>query len=85
MKKVENYRKEIDRIDSEISKLLDRRLEIVESLAPLKNSIEDLSREKEVLDSVSNNSEMYGTYISSIYKEIFNQSKILQNSLKDRE
>ncbi len=58
LKEVEELRKEIDSLDDSLIKLLEERLEIVKKIKDIKNKnelpIEDLEREKEILNKTNN-------------------------------
>jgi chorismate mutase/prephenate dehydratase len=84
MKKIGDLRKEIDKIDDEILKLLNERMEFVKEIGILKHtsgtSIYRPDREKEILDrlkKLSNGSVRNGA-IEAIYSEIFAVSRNIE-------
>lgn len=66
---LESIRKEIDIVDSEIQKLLEKRFALVAALKPLKNNIYDPTREEKILSNISSK------WISQIYLTILDVSK----------
>lgn len=82
---LEILRSEIDQIDSSIIELLDKRLRVSRKIGTVKRlqgtAIQDNSREQQILQRIENNSfdSRVKNSIGSIYKEIFNQSKSVQN------
>jgi chorismate mutase len=73
-------RAEIDRIDSKILKLLNDRMELALLAKKFKSSIEDLEREKAIMDRLKNSSHslLEPEFIESIYSLIISWSKKLQ-------
>jgi prephenate dehydratase/chorismate mutase/prephenate dehydratase len=73
-------RKSIDFLDSEILKLLNRRMDLVLTAKKFKDTIQDSEREKEVLSSIRMNSTdlISPDFIESIYREIIRESKKVQ-------
>jgi len=73
---LEKYRKEIDKIDSKISKLLNQRFKVVKQVGKFKqkNSIKvtDKSRESQVLKKFKKQE------IKEVFKTIIKQAKKLQ-------
>ena len=71
-----DLRKQIDLIDCDISKLLEKRLNVVLKIAKIKSQedidIYDEERENVVLKKVKENvSESVSSYVGEIYKKIF--------------
>lgn len=77
MKKLNNYRIEIDKIDKEIMKLLDERFRISKAIGKYKFlnnlNLEDSIREQEILRK--SNEYINSKYIKNIYDRIFINSK----------
>ena len=80
------YRKKIDKIDSEIINLLEKRLKIVEKLGEykIKNNlkIHDKQREQEIFNRLKIICEKKGLdekYINKVFKTIIEHSRIKQN------
>ncbi|MDR1554601.1 MAG: chorismate mutase, partial [Campylobacteraceae bacterium] len=84
MKKIGDLRKEIDRVDNEILKLLNERMEFVKEIGILKHtsgtSIYRPEREKEILDRLKKLSGGYvkNGAIEAIYSEIFAVSRNIE-------
>lgn len=85
MKSLIELRMEIDHIDNDIIKLLEKRFEVVKEIKKYKmeeklNS-EDLGREKEILNRLRNlvQDESCVDNIESVYKTIFLESKKIQD------
>lgn len=77
------YRKEIDRIDEELVKLLEERLRIAEKIAEYKKaeglSIVDAGREEEKLQGISSISEEeFKEYNQAVFRTIITVSKEYQ-------
>ena len=73
----------IDRIDSEILKLLNDRMEQALLSRKFKTSVEDLEREKAIIERLKSlpNPLLEPEFIESIYSLIFTWSKKLQEEL----
>jgi prephenate dehydratase/chorismate mutase len=73
-------RKNIDRIDSKILNLLGYRMELVLMAKKFKSQIEDIKREKQLLERIKRNSTrlINGEFIDKVYNEILIESKRLQ-------
>ncbi len=83
---LQKTRKDIDEIDREIAKLMDRRLDLVQDVATFKqqNNLEilDSNRERDVLDNVANNvSNEHKDIVLNVYNTILSTSKQKQNRL----
>ena len=77
-------RRDIDKLDDKIFKLLKQRLSKAKKIGQLKKymkvKVNDAEREQEILDKL--NTDEYKNYenpITEIYKEIFKQMKDLEN------
>ena len=79
---LKDKRSQIDKIDSEIFSLLEKRFSLCKEIGEYKkaNGIKtlDASREGEILAGIPNGE--YKENIAKIYGEIFNQSKKIQES-----
>ncbi len=88
MKDLEFYRKNIDKIDKKLIKVLEKRFDIVSEIAEYKLAndidIENTSRESEILDKVQSiaNPEQ-AEYIVELYKTLFSESKKYQKKLNE--
>jgi prephenate dehydratase/chorismate mutase len=73
-------RKNIDRIDSKIVNLLSARMEQALMAKKFKTQIEDIKREKQLLERIKRNSTelIHGEFLERIYNEILIESKRLQ-------
>jgi len=78
---IKKLREQIDAVDTEIVKLLNRRIEIVLRISEQKavNNIpvEDISREEEVISKLDHG-DLSDRFLRDIYKVIFNYSKTVQ-------
>lgn len=76
-----SLRDDIDRLDLEITKLLDKRMEISKKVARYKYAhnleIENLKREQEIIDKIDKK-------YQNIFIEIFKTSKAIQKNLLDK-
>jgi prephenate dehydratase/chorismate mutase len=77
---LEELRGKIDRIDSEILKLLARRMEYALRTVKVKPGVEDAGREKAVLDSVAKHSKglIRPEFSQKVFRDIITESKSLQ-------
>ena len=84
---MKNLRNEIDKLDSEIVQLLEKRFDVVKEIAKfkIKNNIPvyDPERETQVLEKSLNNLENkeYFDEIEKIFKQIMASSKTYQNQI----
>lgn len=82
------FRKEIDKIDREIVKLLEKRFILVSDLGIYKKKqnlpVYDEAREKEVLESCRDmlENKEYSKYIDDIYLQIMEACRFIQGDLK---
>lgn len=77
-------RREIDKIDDKIFKLLKQRLSKAKKIGQLKKymkvKVNDAEREQEILDKLDcEDYKPYKEQMTAIYKEIFKQMKDLEN------
>ncbi|MEE4310345.1 MAG: prephenate dehydratase domain-containing protein [candidate division KSB1 bacterium] len=77
---LDDIRKKIDQIDSQILKLLDSRMELGLKAKKMKKEIEDLKREAVVLEKVRSKARGMLTpdFTEKLYKEVISESKRLQ-------
>ncbi len=83
MSQITRLRKEIDEIDREIVKQLNRRIELVLKAGEYKRNnklaVEDLAREEEIISKMEFN-ELDEKFVKDIYKVILGYSKLKQRS-----
>ncbi len=89
MKDINDYRKDLDKIDCKIAKLLEERMNVVEKIgiAKAKNNIatEDSNREDKIIKNLEEKvDEKCRIVIREVYKEIFKNSKNLIREIKDK-
>ena len=81
--KLEDIRKDIDRIDGQLVPLLDERMKCSLEVAKIKMAeglpVYHPGREKQILDRVESTGGQYGSYIRNIYQSIMTVSRALQN------
>lgn len=81
MNKIDKLRKEIDLVDSEIVRQLNKRIKLVREIGECKKEgnlpVEDLSREEKVLSNLEFDGLDEG-FLRDIYKTIFSYSKLQQ-------
>lgn len=78
---LKKIREEIDLLDSKILNLLNGRMELALMAKKLKHQIEDVQREREVLERIRSNSRglINAEFIERVYLEIIKESKALQH------
>lgn len=78
---LDEIRKKLDRIDFQLLKLLNTRMELGLKTKKLKASVEDRERESEVLEKIRSKSGILISpkFCEKLFKEIIAESKILQN------
>ena len=81
---IDELRKDIDAIDNEVMKLLDKRFDVAKAIGEEKKKqnikVLDSSREQAILDKVDNiSSKEHSEYIKQIYIKIMEQSREYQN------
>ena len=89
---MEKYRKKINKVDSEIIKLLAKRRELSRKIIRLKNenqsSIRDRAREKELLTQLIELGKKEGLdsdFVKKVFHQIIDDSVKLQNKILNRE
>lgn len=86
---IDNVRKQIDQIDSQLVELLTKRLDCSLQVAKIKKQtgmpIYHPKREQEIIDSVKANAGQYGEAVAAIYLSIFEASRELQHDQFDRQ
>jgi len=79
MPEVKALRDRIDKIDREIVKLLEKRIEIVREIGRLKRDtgaeIFDPERERDVLRNVSNSTKINGEFVRNLFRLIMEYCK----------
>lgn len=84
MEDLETLRKEIDKINIELTKLLEKRFDLTNKVGEYKSenniSVENKNREKEILQSLPKG--IYSQYINNIFETIFSQAKKEQEAIK---
>jgi prephenate dehydratase/chorismate mutase len=82
---VDEIRKNIDRLDARILKLLNDRMEQALMVRKLKQKIEDPERERQVLERIRGNATelIHPEFIERIYRNIIQESKTLQQKNRD--
>lgn len=78
---LDELRKRIDGIDSEILKLLSRRMEFALRTRKMKTGVEDADREKEVLEAAARHAKglIRPEFSQKVFRDIIAESKALQN------
>ena len=89
---MEEHRKKINKVDSEIIKLLAKRRELSREIVNLKNqkqgSVRDKNREKELLTQLVELGKKEGLdsdFVTKVFHEIIDDSVKLQNKILNRE
>jgi chorismate mutase len=82
---LKEIRKKIDSIDGQILQLLNSRMEQVLIAKKFKTEVEDIKREKEILDRIRNRHTglVQAGFIEKIYNAIIHESKRLQRDHYD--
>lgn len=79
------WREEIDSIDLEILRLLEKRFELAGEIGKVKKKsgmpIESKKREQEMMEKLTKESKLPKAFIEELFKPIFNESKRIQNIL----
>lgn len=88
MKDLESLRREVDLIDTEISKLFSKRLDLVKDIKKEKTKrglmISDIKRENEILTNLEDNTKSeYFPYSQELFKDIIKISKDFQEQLNE--
>lgn len=89
MKDIKDYRKDLDKIDYKIAKLLEERMNVVEKIGieKAKNNLntEDANREDAIIKNLEEEiDEKYRKIIRPIYTEVFKNSKNLISEIKNK-
>ena len=85
--KINELRRKIDDYDDKILNLLVKRFEISHKIGSIKQNsnseIQDFDREKDIINRLANKFSMINQeYIKSIFNQIFNVSKLIQEREK---
>ncbi|NBG89713.1 shikimate kinase [Isachenkonia alkalipeptolytica] len=82
MKSIHETRNEINQLDQQVSKLLKERFLLLDKVLEYKilkeEQIENLQREKEVIENIASGSDKYDYHLKEIYHKIVEQSKSYQ-------
>lgn len=80
---MEELRNKIDQIDNKILKLLEQRFKICKKIGDYKKQnnlpIQYLQREKEIITTKTNMTNLNKTFIKELFELIFKESKKIQN------
>jgi chorismate mutase len=80
--KITRLRKQIDKIDVNIVKIINRRFSICKKIGVIKKkegiAIEDLKREAQILDKRTKNSSLDKKFTKKLFRMLFNEAKRLQ-------
>jgi prephenate dehydratase/chorismate mutase/prephenate dehydratase len=78
---LDDIRKTLDKLDYQILKLLDTRMEMALKSKKFKKSVEDLKREAEIIEKIRSQSRglIDADFCEKLYKEIITESKKLQS------
>lgn len=89
IEKLNELRKQIDKIDEELKKNLSARVELIEAVAEIKrilgSSTFDAKREEEIFNRISENldgNELH--YIQNVFERIIDESRSLQRKILGR-
>ena len=91
MSKLDEARRTIDEIDTELVSLFEQRMNAVKQVVEYKIEhdlpVLDSSREQEIIEKNCSklNDEMYVSYFMSVYKEVLNTSKLYQQQIIEEE
>jgi chorismate mutase len=82
-KQILDLREELNEIDQKLGELLIRRFKICKEIGGCKKEnkfpIEDLVREREIIDKRINQLDLPGEFVEELFLLIFKQSKRIQN------
>ncbi|MBN2014658.1 MAG: chorismate mutase [Candidatus Altiarchaeota archaeon] len=80
---LEEHRRRIDEIDNEILRLIEERVNIAKKIGKEKKKlgkdIPDLGREKQVLDKITESTELNRGFIRSIFEQVIRYCRNEQN------
>ncbi|MDR0297883.1 MAG: chorismate mutase [Streptococcaceae bacterium] len=86
MENLETLRSQIDALDAEISKLLERRLALVSNISKVKKTagkaIYDPAREQEVIDKLPVENPEYAYPVADTFRDIMRHSRDFQDKQK---
>lgn len=91
MSKLDEARRTIDEIDTELVSLFEKRMNAVKKVVEYKIEhdlpVLDSSREQEIIEKNCSklNDELYVSYFLSVYKEVLNTSKLYQQHIIEEE
>ena len=79
---LEQYRQQLNEIDKELIKLLEKRFEISKQIGVWKKQnnkpVEDLERERQIIENKLQQSQLPKEFIEELFQLIFKQSKKMQ-------
>ncbi len=79
MKKIEELRKELDSIDTELVKIILKRIHVAESIVRIKRengiNVDDLEREESILDKISKQAGKNSPLLTDLFRKIFSWVK----------
>ena len=82
MDKIENLRKDIDKIDEKIVGLLEKRVKLAGEIGKTKAKqnigVSDIGREQKVLENICKTTELDKKFIQNLFKDIIDHCKNLQ-------
>ncbi len=80
---INELRKEIDDVDNQILKLLEKRFQVCGEIGKYKKEqglqIEDLEREKQIIEEKKGKTHLSGEFVEQFFQLIFKESKKIQN------
>ena len=85
MEEIAELREMINQVDSDVLKLIEDRFEVAREIGKYKKennlAIEDLAREKEIIDSKIKSSSLNPGFVERFFKLLFEESKRLQREI----
>ncbi len=84
--KLKNIRDEIDRIDGKVFSLLKERLRLVIATLDIREDLEDISREEQILRSIDeiSDDDNEKKYLTDTYSSVFKSGKQIKNRIKNK-
>ncbi|MCX6748406.1 MAG: chorismate mutase [Candidatus Pacearchaeota archaeon] len=85
MAQIEDLREMINQVDADLLKLTEDRFEIAREIGRYKKEnklpIEDLKREKEIIDNIIKSSKLDARFVEKLFKLLFEESKRIQGEI----
>jgi len=82
---ISELRKRVEKIDSKIIRLFEKRVELSKEIGLIKRDngfkIEDLSRENKIIEEKKKNSSLNRKFTKDLFRLIFKESKRIQKSI----